>query len=106
MTLFPERIDRDIAENEPVRVVNALIDGLDLRPLYSLCFRKGAPPYHPKMMLKAVIYGYICDVFLCHKIEERMKKDVHFKWLSDALSGDGAPEEGGQKAPARRRSGR
>ena len=53
--LFPQRIDENIAEDDPVRLVNGLIDQLDLTS-----FRKavGGSPFHPRMMLKAVIYGY------------------------------------------------
>ena len=52
--LFPQRIDADIAENDPVRMVNALVESLNLesfRKLYKEC---GRSPYHPRMMLKVI----------------------------------------------------
>ena len=53
--LFPPRIDEDIAEHDPVRMVDALVESLNLesfRKLYKEC---GRSPYHPKMMLKVIL---------------------------------------------------
>ena len=54
--LFPQRIDEDIAKNDPVRMVDALVESLNLggfRKLYKEC---GRSPYHPRMMLKVILY--------------------------------------------------
>ena len=56
--LFPQRIDENIAEDDPVRLVNGLIDQLDLTSFRKLYKAVGGSPFHPRMMLKAVIYGY------------------------------------------------
>ena len=56
--LFPQRIDENIAEDDPVRLVNGLIDQLDLTSFRKLYKAAGRSPFHPRMMLKAVIYGY------------------------------------------------
>jgi transposase len=82
MLLFPERLDKDIAENDPVRVVDAVIDGLKLDNFKKLYRERGRSPYHPKMMLKAVIYGYMNNLYSCRKIEEALKRDIHFIWLA------------------------
>ena len=58
LILFPERLDKDIAENDPVRVVDTVIDHLRLDNFKKLYKERGRSPYHPKMMLKAIIYGY------------------------------------------------
>ena len=66
--LFPQRIDEDIAENDPVRMVDALVEGLNLesfRKLYKEC---GRSPYHPKMMLKVILYAYMNNIYSCRKI--------------------------------------
>ena len=55
MILFPQRLDKDIAENDPVLVVDAVIDNLKLENFKKLYKERGRSPYHPKMMLKAVI---------------------------------------------------
>ena len=80
--LFPERIDKDISPNDPVRLVSAIIDALDisgLRRLYKAC---GRSPYHPKMLLKVVLYAYMNNIYSCRKIESSLKRDIHFIWLA------------------------
>ena len=80
--LFPQRIDENIAEDDPVRLVNGLIDQLDLTSFHKLYKGYGRSPFHPQMMLKAIIYGYMNNVYSCRKIEERLVRDVHFIWLA------------------------
>ena len=82
LVLFPERIDKDIASDDPVRLVNAVVDSLDMGRIYSLYYDRGASPYHPRMMLKAIIYGYMNNIYSCRKIETALKRDVHFIWLA------------------------
>ena len=80
--LFPQRLDKDIAENDPVRVVDTVIDNLKLENFRKLYKERGRSPYHPKMMLKAVIYGYMNNLYSCRKIESALKRDIHFIWLA------------------------
>ena len=80
--LFPQRIDENIAEGDPVRLVNGLIDQLDLTSFRKLYKEYGRSPFHPRMMLKAIIYGYMNNVYSCRKIEERLVRDIHFIWLA------------------------
>ena len=80
--LFPQRLDEDIAENDPVRVVDAIIDDLRLDNFKKLYKEQGRCPYHPKMMLKVIIYGYINNLYSCRKIEAALKRDIHFIWLA------------------------
>ena len=82
LVLFPERIDKDIAPDDPVRLVNAVVDSLDMGRIYSLYHDRGASPYHPRMMLKVIIYGYMNNIYSCRKIENALKRDVHFIWLA------------------------
>lgn len=51
MILFPQRIDKDIAEDDPVRLLDALVDNLMLDNVYKLYKPSGRKPYHPQMML-------------------------------------------------------
>lgn len=80
--LFPQRLDKDIAENDSVRVVDTVIDNLKLEYFRKLYKERGRSPYHPKMMLKAVIYGYMNNLYSCRKIESSLKRDIHFIWLA------------------------
>lgn len=76
--LFPGRIDEDIAENDPVRMVNALVESLNLesfRMLYKEC---GRSPYHPKMMLKVILYAYMNNIYSCRKFEKLLHRDIHY----------------------------
>ena len=80
--LFPQRIDKDIAENDPVRLISSIVEHLDLSSFRKLYKERGRSPYDPKMLLKVVIYAYMNNIYSCRKIEKCLKRDVHFIWLS------------------------
>ena len=80
--LFPQRIDKDIAENDPVRLVNAVVDKLNLENFKRLYKERGRSPYHPRMMLKVILYAYMSNIYSCRKIESSLLRDVHFIWLA------------------------
>lgn len=82
MVLFPQRIDQDIAEDDPVRVVDAVVESLNLDNFKKLYRERGRSPYNPKMLLKVVIYAYMNNIFSCRKIEKRLLRDTHFIWLA------------------------
>lgn len=79
---FPQRIDADIAADAPVRIVNAIVDSLDLDNFSRLYKATGRCPYHPKMMLKAILYAYMNNVYSCRKIEQLLLRDIHYIWLA------------------------
>ncbi len=72
----------DIAENDPVRVVDAIVEGLDLKDFRKLYRERGRCPYHPKMMLKIILYAYMNNIYSCRKIERQVRRDIHFIWLA------------------------
>ena len=80
--LFPQRIDKDIAEDDPVRLISSIVEGLDLSSFRKLYKGRGRSPYDPKMLLKVVIYAYMNNIYSCRKIERSLKRDVHFIWLA------------------------
>lgn len=80
--LFPQRIDENIAANDPVRIVNAVIDNLNLDSFKKLYKETGRCPYHPKMMLKVIIYAYMNNIYSCRKIENFLLRDIHYIWLA------------------------
>jgi transposase len=80
--LFPGRIDEDIAANDPVRVVSALVDSLDLSGIKALYKEYGRSPYHPQMMLKVILYAYMNNIYSCRKIEKLLLRDIHYIWLA------------------------
>ena len=80
--LFPQRIDEDIAENDPVRIVSDIVDKLDISPFHKLYSYIVRCPYHPRMMLKVIIYAYMNNVYSCRRIEKLLLRDIHYIWLS------------------------
>ena len=80
--LFPQRIDEDIAENDPVRVISSIIEQLDLSKFHKLYHGTGRCAYHPRMMLKVIVYAYMNNIYSCRKIEKLLHRDIHFIWLS------------------------
>ena len=72
----------DIAANDPVRVVDAIVESLDLSEFKKLYRERGRCPYHPKMMLKIILYAYMNNIYSCRKIERAVKRDIHFIWLA------------------------
>ena len=82
LVLFPQRIDENIAENDPVRIVNAVVDSLHLQAFKKLYRERGRSAYHPKMMLKVILYAYMNNVYSCRKIEKLLLRDIHYIWLA------------------------
>ena len=60
-TLFPDRLDDYITEENTIRVIDVFVDSLDLSTLgfRTMSAATGRPPYHPSIMLKLFIYGYL-----------------------------------------------
>jgi transposase len=77
--LFPQRIDKDIAEDDPVRLISSIVESLDLSSFRKLYRERGRSPYNPKMLLKVVIYAYMNNIYSCRRIEKALKRDIHFK---------------------------
>lgn len=80
--IFPQRIDEDIADNSPVRIVNAIVDSLNLDCFKKLYKETGRCAYHPKMMLKVILYAYMNNIYSCRKIEQLLLRDIHYIWLA------------------------
>ena len=75
-------LDKDIAQNDPVRVIDAVVESLDLREFKKLYRERGRCPYHPKMMLKIILYAYMNNIYSCRKIEKAVRRDIHYIWLA------------------------
>jgi len=89
-TLFPERLDDYVAEDNPVRVIDVFIDDLDVS---GLGFKAepaatGRPGYHPKMMLKLYVYGYLNRVQSSRRLEREAQRDIELMWLTGRLAPD------------------
>jgi transposase len=80
--LLPPCLGDFIDKNEPVRVVDRIIDQLDLSVLLRQYSIVGNPAYHPRLMLKMLIYAYLRNTYSSRRIEELGKNDVRFLWLN------------------------
>ena len=80
--LFPPNLSELIDEKHPVRIVSNIIDGLDIKNLIKSYKPGGTSCYHPKMLLKVLIYGYLSNIYSSRKMEQALKENIHFMWLS------------------------
>lgn len=89
-TLFPERLDDYVAEDNPVRVIDVFIDDLDVSGLGFKAepAETGRPGYHPKMMLKLYVYGYLNRVQSSRRLEVEANRNVELMWLTNRLAPD------------------
>jgi len=71
-----------IDPNHAVRVVNQVIDSLDIDALIRKYKGGGCSSYHPRLLLKLLVYGYLTNQYSSRKIEQAAKQNVHFMWLS------------------------
>lgn len=89
--LFPERLDDYIDEDNPVRVVDAFVDALDLTALgFEAAGREagGRPAYHPSVLLKIYIYGYLNRVPSSRRLEREAQRNLELIWLTGRLAPD------------------
>ena len=86
--LFPPCLGDFIAENDPVRVLNAVVDHMDIREIEDSYEGGGASSYHPRMLLKVVFYAYLQNVYSGRKMEQLLRRDVNFMWLSGMQTPD------------------
>ncbi len=80
--LFPPSLEELIDDHHPVRVVNQVVDQINIEPLLAKYKPGGTSVYHPRMLLKVLIYSYLTNVYSSRKIEAALKENVHFMWLS------------------------
>jgi transposase len=90
-TLLPEYLDDYIAEDNPVRAVDAFVEALDLKALE---FEgadpavTGRPAYHPTVLLKIYIYGYLNRIPSSRRLEREAQRNVELMWLTGRLAPD------------------
>jgi transposase len=78
-------LDSWISEDNPVRVIDAFIDALDLRALGFdgvVPESTGRPSYHPTVLLKLYIYGYLNRVQSSRRLERDASRNVELMWLT------------------------
>jgi transposase len=88
-TLFPEVLDEVVGADDPVRVIDAFVEGLDLAELgFSKVTAEemGRPPYAPGDLLKLYLYGYLNRVRSSRRLEAEAERNVQVMWLINCLT--------------------
>lgn len=86
--LFPPSLEELIALNHPVRVVNEVIDQIDIDIIIKKYKGGGTSSYHPRMLLKVLVYGYLNNVYSSRRMEASVKENIHFMWLAGMAQPD------------------
>jgi len=86
--LFPPSVEDMIATNHPVRVVNEVMDRIDIDVIIKKYKGGGTTSYHPRMLLKVLVYGYLNNVYSSRKLEACVKENIYFMWLAGMAQPD------------------
>jgi len=89
--LLPAVIEDYVAADAPVRVIDAFVDGLDVKGLgfgRSVPAVTGRPPYDPRDLLKLYLYGYLNEVRSSRRLERECSRNVEVMWLLRRLAPD------------------
>lgn len=82
LMLLPPSLDELIDAGHPVRIVDQVIDNVDDRPLLRQYKGGGTSSYHPRILLKVMVYSYLCNIYSSRRMEAALKESIHFMWLS------------------------
>ncbi len=80
--LLPPSLEEMIEKKHPVRVVNSVIEQINIKPLEKQYKGGGASSYSPRMLLKVLVYSYLRNIYSSRKMEEMTKENIHMMWLS------------------------
>jgi transposase len=82
MVLLPRDLEDEIEPNHLVRVVHAAVEKMDLKKVYEQYTGGGTSSYHPKMLLKVLLYAYSQQIYSSRKIAKALRENIYFMWLS------------------------
>lgn len=80
--LLPPSLEELIPEQHLVRVVNVVIDRMDISAIINRYEGGGTSAYHPRMLLKVLLYGYCMKVYTGRRLAKALREDVNFMWLA------------------------
>jgi len=81
-SLFPFDFERLIPELHPVRLINSVIEKIDITTILNTYVGGGTSSYHPRMLLKVLIFGYLNNLYSSRKIANAIQENIYFMWLS------------------------
>ena len=82
LSLLPPSYDELVPVHHPVRIVNSILDKINIDCLQKTYKGGGTSSYHPRMLLKVLIYSYLRNIYSSRKIEQALHENIHFMWLS------------------------
>lgn len=82
ISLIPRDIEEEIPQNHMVRRVNEAVEQIEMKAVYERYKGGGTSSYHPKMMLKVLIYAYSEQIYSSRKIAKALRENIYFMWLS------------------------
>ncbi len=88
LILLPPSYDDLVPLHHPVRIVNTIIDQIDISSIEKSYKGGGTSSYHPKVLLKILVYSYLRNLYSSRKIEQTLQENVHFMWLSGCITPD------------------
>jgi transposase len=80
--LFPINIFDKIPDNHPVRLVDSVVNQLDISDITNMYLGGGCSAYHPRTMIKILFYSYLSNVYSCRKIAKALTENIHFMFIS------------------------
>ena len=80
--LLPPDLGELIRADHPVRVVNEVLDRIDITELLRQYRPGGTSSYHPRMLLKVLVYSYINNLYSSRRIDESVGQNIHYMWLA------------------------
>jgi len=82
LSLLPPSLEELIPSNHVCRVVRDVIDRINIDSILKKYKGGGASSFHPKMMLKIIVYGYLSNIYSSRKIEDAVASNIYFMWLA------------------------
>jgi transposase len=86
--LFPPSVDDMIPVNHPVRIVNEVLDSIDIDIIIKKYKGGGASSYHPRLLLKVLVYSYLNNIYSSRRMEASVKENIYFMWLTGMAQPD------------------
>jgi transposase len=88
--MFPPSLDELVEEDNMVRAIEAYINTLDISKLNiktkKNLIKDGQPAFHPKLLLKIYIYGYLNKIRSSRKLEQEINRNIEMIWLTQGLT--------------------
>lgn len=89
--LFPPNLNELIPENHMVRVVSDFIEKLDISSIINSYPGGESSAYHPRMLLKVIVYAYVEKIYSGRQIAKALRENVNFMWLAEGTRRTSAP---------------